>query len=212
MLAATDAKEGDLLLFGAGRADVVAATLDYLRRQTAQDLDLIDQDNPWAFAWIVDWPLFEYSEEFDRWIAAHHPFTMPNEADLHYLDEGEDPHQAHAQSYDLVLNGYELGSGSIRIHRMDVQEKMLKALGFTPEAAHEAFGFLLEGMEYGFPPMGGIALGLDRLAMLLAGQDNIREVIAFPKNSRATEPMTEAPTRVDGKQLNDLGLIVPDAD
>ncbi len=212
LLAATGAKEGDLLLFGAGRADVVAATLDYLRRQTAQDLDLIDQDNPWAFAWIVDWPLFEYSEEFDRWIAAHHPFTMPNEADLHYLDEGEDPHQAHAQSYDLVLNGYELGSGSIRIHRMDVQEKMLKALGFTPEAAHEAFGFLLEGMEYGFPPMGGIALGLDRLAMLLAGQDNIREVIAFPKNSRATEPMTEAPTRVDGKQLNDLGLIVPDAD
>lgn len=212
LLAATGAKEGDLLLFGAGRADVVAATLDYLRRQTAQDLDLIDQDNPWAFAWIVDWPLFEYSEEFDRWIAAHHPFTMPNEADLHYLDEGEDPHQAHAQSYDLVLNGYELGSGSIRIHRMDIQEKMLKALGFTPEAAHEAFGFLLEGMEYGFPPMGGIALGLDRLAMLLAGQDNIREVIAFPKNSRATEPMTEAPTRVDGKQLNDLGLIVPDAD
>ena len=212
LLAATGAKEGDLLLFGAGRADVVAATLDYLRRQTAQDLDLIDQDNPWAFAWIVDWPLFEYSEEFDRWIAAHHPFTMPNEADLHYLDEGEDPHQAHAQSYDLVLNGYELGSGSIRIHRMDVQEKMLKALGFTPEAAHEAFGFLLEGMEYGFPPMGGIALGLDRLAMLLAGQDNIREVIAFPKNSRATEPMTEAPTRVDGKQLNDLGLFVPDAD
>ncbi|MFT9389216.1 MAG: aspartate--tRNA ligase, partial [Leuconostoc sp.] len=212
LLAATGAQDGDLLLFGAGRADVVAATLDYLRRQTAQDLHLIDETNPWAFAWIVDWPLFEYSEEFDRWIAAHHPFTMPNEADLHYLDEGEDPHQAHAQSYDLVLNGYELGSGSIRIHRMDVQEKMLKALGFTPEAAHEAFGFLLEGMEYGFPPMGGIALGLDRLAMLLAGQDNIREVIAFPKNSRATEPMTEAPTRVDGKQLNDLGLFVPDAD
>ena len=115
LLAATGAKEGDLLLFGAGRADVVAATLDYLRRQTAQDLDLIDQDNPWAFAWIVDWPLFEYSEEFDRWIAAHHPFTMPNEADLHYLDEGEDPHQAHAQSYDLVLNGYELGLSLIHI-------------------------------------------------------------------------------------------------
>ena len=184
--------------------------MDYLRRQTAKDLELVNQENAWAFVWIVDWPLFEYSEDFDRWIAAHHPFTMPNEEDLHYLDEGEDPHQAHAQSYDLVLNGYELGSGSIRIHNMAIQEKMLKALGFTPEAAHEAFGFLLEGMDFGFPPMGGIALGLDRLAMLLAGQENIREVIAFPKNSRATEPMTQAPMPVDGKQLNDLGLFVPE--
>lgn len=212
LIASADAQVGDLLLFGAGRTDVVSATLDYLRRETAKALDLIDQTNPWAFAWIVDWPLFEYSEDFDRWIAAHHPFTMPNEEDLHYLNDGEDPHKAHAQSYDLVLNGYELGSGSIRIHRMDIQEKMLKALGFTPEKAHEAFGFLLEGMEYGFPPMGGIALGLDRLAMLLAGQENIREVIAFPKNSRATEPMTEAPTRVEGKQLNELGLFVPEAE
>ena len=210
LIHAAGAKVGDLLLFGAGRTDIVAATLDYLRRQTAKDLELVNQENAWAFAWIVDWPLFEYSEDFDRWIAAHHPFTMPNEEDLHYLDEGEDPHQAHAQSYDLVLNGYELGSGSIRIHNMAIQEKMLKALGFTPEAAHEAFGFLLEGMDFGFPPMGGIALGLDRLAMLLAGQENIREVIAFPKNSRATEPMTQAPTRVDGKQLNDLGLFVPE--
>ncbi|WP_273707435.1 aspartate--tRNA ligase [Leuconostoc mesenteroides] len=212
LIASADAQVGDLLLFGAGRADVVSATLDYLRRETAKALDLIDQTNPWAFAWIVDWPLFEYSEDFDRWIAAHHPFTMPNEEDVHYLNDGEDPHKAHAQSYDLVLNGYELGSGSIRIHRMDIQEKMLEALGFTPEKAHEAFGFLLEGMEYGFPPMGGIALGLDRLAMLLAGQENIREVIAFPKNSRATEPMTEAPTRVEGKQLNELGLFVPEAE
>lgn len=210
LIHATGAKVGDLLLFGAGRTDIVAATLDYLRRQTAKDLELVNQENPWAFAWIVDWPLFEYSEDFDRWIAAHHPFTMPNEEDLHYLNEGEDPHQAHAQSYDLVLNGYELGSGSIRINSMSIQEKMLKALGFTPEAAHEAFGFLLEGMDFGFPPMGGIALGLDRLAMLLAGQENIREVIAFPKNSRATEPMTQAPTRVDGKQLNDLGLFLPE--
>jgi len=210
LIHATGAKVGDLLLFGAGRTDIVAATLDYLRRQTAKDLELVNQENPWAFAWIVDWPLFEYSEDFDRWIAAHHPFTMPNEEDLHYLNEGEDPHQAHAQSYDLVLNGYELGSGSIRINSMSIQEKMLKALGFTPEAAHEAFGFLLEGMDFGFPPMGGIALGLDRLAMLLAGQENIREVIAFPKNSRATEPMTQAPMPVDGKQLNDLGLFVPE--
>ncbi|MBS9338088.1 aspartate--tRNA ligase [Fructobacillus sp. M2-14] len=206
VMEAAGAKVGDLLLFGAGRADVVAASLDYLRRQTAKEMNLIDQETPWRFAWIVDWPLFEYSEDFDRWIAAHHPFTMPNEEDLHYLNEGEDPHKAHAQSYDLVLNGYELGSGSIRIHRMDIQEKMLRALEFTPEQAQEAFGFLLEAMEYGFPPMGGIALGLDRLAMLLAGQDNIREVIAFPKNSKATEPMTEAPTPVDAKQLAELGL------
>ncbi|MGO2517346.1 MAG: aspartate--tRNA ligase, partial [Leuconostoc falkenbergense] len=155
LIAGVGGQTGDLLLFGAGRNDVVSATLDYLRRQTAADLDLVDKTNPWAFAWIVDWPLFEYSEDFDRWIAAHHPFTMPNEEDLHYLDDGEDPHKSHAQSYDLVLNGYELGSGSIRIHRMDIQEKMLKALGFTPEKAHEAFGFLLEGMEFGFPPMGG---------------------------------------------------------
>ncbi|MBS9334632.1 aspartate--tRNA ligase [Fructobacillus sp. M1-13] len=206
LIAAAGAKVGDLLLFGAGRQDIVAASLDALRRLTAKEMNLIDQTTPWRFAWIVDWPLFEYSEDFDRWIAAHHPFTMPNEEDLHYLDEGEDPHKAHAQSYDLVLNGYELGSGSIRIHRMDIQEKMLRALDFTHEQAEEAFGFLLEAMEYGFPPMGGIALGLDRLAMLLAGQDNIREVIAFPKNSKATEPMTEAPTPVDAKQLAELGL------
>ncbi|MDF7637655.1 aspartate--tRNA ligase [Leuconostocaceae bacterium ESL0958] len=208
LLAATAAQPGDLLLFGAGRADIVAASLDALRRQTAQDLDLIDQERPWRFAWIVDWPLFEYSEDFDRWIAAHHPFTMPNEEDLHYLDEGEDPHQAHAQSYDLVLNGYELGSGSIRIHRTDIQEKMLRALGFSHEQAEAAFGFLLKGMEFGFPPMGGIALGLDRLAMLLAGQENIREVIAFPKNSKATEPMTEAPGPVAASQLAELGIQV----
>lgn len=212
LMEATGAKVGDLMLFGAGRADIVAASLDALRRLTAKELNLIDQTTPWRFAWIVDWPLFEYSEDFDRWIAAHHPFTMPNEEDLHYLNEGEDPHKAHAQSYDLVLNGYELGSGSIRIHRMDIQEKMLRALDFTPEQAQEAFGFLLEAMEYGFPPMGGIALGLDRLAMLLAGQDNIREVIAFPKNSKATEPMTEAPTPVDAKQLAELGLEVDPED
>lgn len=209
IIEATKAANGDLLLFAADKADVVNATLDYLRRETAKNLQLIDE-NQWAFAWIIDWPLFEYSEEDDRWISAHHPFTMPNVADLHYLEDGEDPHQAHAQSYDLVLNGFELGSGSIRIHRMDIQEKMLKALGFTKEQAHEAFGFLLEGMEYGFPPMGGIALGLDRLAMLLAGQSNIREVIAFPKNSKATEPMTEAPTPVEAKQLDDLGLATQD--
>ncbi|MFT8878083.1 MAG: aspartate--tRNA ligase [Oenococcus sp.] len=209
LVAALSLKDGDMVFFAAGTFSVVSDTLGYLRKYVAEELHLIDE-NKWDFAWIVDWPLFEYSEDFGRWIAAHHPFTMPNEEDLHYLDDGEDPHKAHAQSYDLVLNGYELGSGSIRIHTMDIQEKMLKALGFTPEKAEQAFGFLLEAMEYGFPPMGGIALGLDRLSMLLAKKDNIREVIAFPKNSNATEPMTKAPSRVSEKQLQELGLRVPD--
>jgi aspartyl-tRNA synthetase len=199
--------DGDVVFFAADRFDIVSATLGYLRGFVAKELGLINE-NEYKFAWIVDWPLFEYSEDFGRWISAHHPFTMPNEEDLHYLDDGEDPHKAHAQSYDLVLNGYELGSGSIRIHRTDIQEKMLKALGFTAESANEAFGFLLEGMEYGFPPMGGIALGLDRLAMLFAGKQNIREVIAFPKNSKGSEPMTEAPTKVAQSQLDELGLKI----
>lgn len=202
-------KDGDLVFFAADKFSVVSDTLGYLRKYVAKELHLINE-NEWDFAWIVDWPLFEYSEDFHRWIAAHHPFTMPNEEDLHYLNEGEDLHKAHAQSYDLVLNGYELGSGSIRIHTMAIQEKMLKALGFTAEKAETAFGFLLEAMQYGFPPMGGIALGLDRLAMLLAGKDNIREVVAFPKNSNATEPMTKAPSRVSDKQLAELGLRVPE--
>ncbi|RRG17946.1 aspartate--tRNA ligase [Weissella viridescens] len=210
ILAATGAKAGDLILFAADKPNVVNPTLDALRRMTAKEMNLID-DHKWAFAWIVDWPLFEYQPEEDRWIAAHHPFTMPNEEDLPLMTTTEGAHKAHAQSYDLVLNGYELGSGSIRIHRMDIQQQMLSALGFTPESAQEAFGFLLEGMEFGFPPMGGIALGLDRLAMILAGRDNIRDVIAFPKNSKATEPMTEAPTPVSKQQVEgDLGLTAPE--
>ncbi|MDR3190356.1 MAG: aspartate--tRNA ligase [Lactobacillaceae bacterium] len=208
LLAQTNAQAGDLILFAADQPGVVAATLDALRRMTAKEMNLIDETK-WAFAWIVNWPLFEYQPEEDRWISAHHPFTMPNEADLPLMATTEGAHQAHAQSYDLVLNGYELGSGSIRIHRMDIQEQMLSALGFTKEAAHTAFGFLLEGMEFGFPPMGGIALGLDRLAMLLAGRENIREVIAFPKNSKGTEPMTEAPTLVAQNQLAELNLVAP---
>ncbi|MDN6968616.1 aspartate--tRNA ligase [Oenococcus sp. UCMA 17063] len=209
LISSLSLSDGDLVFFAADSFSVVSDTLGYLRKYVAKQLDLIDESK-WDFAWIIDWPLFEYSEDFGRWIAAHHPFTMPNEEDLHYLNDGEDPHRAHAQSYDLVLNGYELGSGSIRIHTMDVQKKMLKALGFTSDQAEKAFGFLLEAMEYGFPPMGGIALGLDRLAMLLAGKENIREVIAFPKNSNATEPMTKAPSRVSEKQLTELGLRVPE--
>ncbi|MDC4186391.1 aspartate--tRNA ligase [Loigolactobacillus coryniformis] len=203
------AKSGDLLLFVADSRKVVADTLGYLRKCFAKELDLIDESK-FAFIWVVDWPLFEYDEGIQRWTAAHHPFTMPNEEDVHYLNDGEDPHKAHAQSYDIVLNGYELGGGSIRIHDRDIQEKMLKALGISPEKAQERFGFLLDALTYGFPPHGGLAIGLDRFAMLLAGKDNIREVIAFPKNSKAGDPLTDAPSKVSNKQLLDLDLTVYD--
>ncbi len=200
---ATGAKAGDLLLFVADNRKVVADSLGYLRVSIAKELDLID-NSKFAFIWVVDWPLFEYSEEFERYIAAHHPFTMPNEEDLDLLET--DPHKCHAQSYDIVLNGYELGGGSIRIHRRDIQEKMFKALGFTKESAEAQFGWFMEALDYGFPPHGGLALGLDRFAMLLAGKDNIREVIAFPKNSKASEPLTNAPSTVSEKQLEELYL------
>ncbi|MFD1318023.1 aspartate--tRNA ligase [Loigolactobacillus zhaoyuanensis] len=203
------AKAGDLLLFVADSRKVVADTLGYLRKFFAKEMDMIDESK-FAFIWVVDWPLFEYDEGIQRWTAAHHPFTMPNEEDLHYLNEGEDPHQAHAQSYDIVLNGYELGGGSIRIHDRDIQEKMLGALGIEPEKAQERFGFLLDALTYGFPPHGGLAIGLDRFAMLLAGKDNIREVIAFPKNSKAGDPLTDAPSKVSNKQLLDLDLTIYD--
>ncbi|KRN30407.1 aspartate--tRNA ligase [Liquorilactobacillus mali] len=200
---AAEAKVGDLILFVADTKDVVAASLGYLRTSIAKELNMIDESK-FAFLWVVDWPLFEYSEDFHRYIAAHHPFTMPNEEDVALLET--DPHKAHAQSYDIVLNGYELGGGSIRIHQRDVQEKMFKALGFTKEKAEEQFGFFIDALDYGFPPHGGLAIGLDRFAMLLAKRDNIREVIAFPKNSKASEPLTNAPSTVAPKQLDELHL------
>ncbi|MEE6693601.1 aspartate--tRNA ligase [Lactiplantibacillus plantarum] len=204
---AAAAKPGDLLLFAADSFKVVSDTLGYLRTAIAKELDLIDQDQ-YAYLWVVDWPLFEYDEGIERWVPAHHPFTMPNEEDVHYLNDGEDPHKAHAQSYDIILNGYELGGGSIRIHNRELQEKMFKALDFTKERAQEQFGFLLDALDMGFPPHGGLAIGLDRFAMLLSGNDNIREVIAFPKNSKASEPMTNAPSRVSDQQLADLDLNI----
>ncbi len=181
----------------------MADALGYLRVAIAKELDMIDKSQ-FAFVWVIDWPLFEYSEEFERYIAAHHPFTMTNEEDLELL--ATDPHKCHAQSYDIVLNGYELGGGSIRIHQRSVQEAMFKALGFTKESAKEQFGWFMDALDFGFPPHGGLALGLDRFAMLLAGKDNIREVIAFPKNSKASEPLTHAPSPVADKQLDELYL------
>lgn len=203
ILAASGAKAGDMLLFVADKPKVVADALGYLRVAIAKELDMIDKSQ-FAFVWVVDWPLFEYSEEFERYIAAHHPFTMPNEEDLELL--ATDPHKCHAQSYDIVLNGYELGGGSIRIHQRSVQEAMFKALGFTKESAKEQFGWFMDALDFGFPPHGGLALGLDRFAMLLAGKDNIREVIAFPKNSKASEPLSHAPSPVADKQLDELYL------
>ena len=201
-LALTD---NDLVLFVADKLDVANATLGALRNQIAKEQDLIDQ-NQFNFLWVIDWPMFEWSEEEGRYTSAHHPFTLPTTESAHEL-EG-DLAKVRAVAYDIVLNGYELGGGSLRINHKDLQERMLKALGFTAEAANEQFDFLLEAMEYGFPPHGGLALGLDRFVMLLAVKDNIREVIAFPKNNKATDPMTQAPSLVSNQQLAELNLKI----
>ena len=206
---ATGAQVGDLLLFVADSRKVVADALGYLRTSIAKELGMIDESK-FAFVWVVDWPLFEYSEDFQRYIAAHHPFTMPNEEDIPLL--ATDPHKCHAQSYDIVLNGYELGGGSIRIHKREIQEAMFKALGFTKEKAADRFGWFMDALDYGFPPHGGLAIGLDRFAMLLSHKENIREVIAFPKNSKATEPLTHAPSEVDPKQLDELHIATVEQD
>ncbi|MER2002070.1 MAG: aspartate--tRNA ligase [Carnobacterium inhibens] len=198
-----DAEAGDLLLFVADKKSVVHDSLGALRSKLGKELKLIDE-SVYAFMWIVDWPLLEYDEEAGRYSAAHHPFTMPKESDIELLET--DPGKVYAQAYDIVLNGYELGGGSLRIHTRELQEKMFAALGFSKEEAEEQFGFLLEALEYGFPPHGGIALGLDRFAMLLAGKENIREVIAFPKNGKATDPLTEAPSLVSEAQLDELSI------
>ena len=199
------AEAGDLLLFGADKANIVADALGALRLKLGKELELIDESQ-FAFLWIVDWPLFEYDEEEGRYYAAHHPFTRPFDEDLELMDTN--PAAVRAQAYDIVLNGYELGGGSLRIYEPELQNKMFKLLGFTEEEAREQFGFLLEAFEYGVPPHGGLAFGLDRFVMLLAGRTNLRDTIAFPKTATASCLLTSAPSNVSDAQLEELNLRV----
>ena len=205
LITALGLEDKDMVLFVADTLEVANATLGALRGRIAKELDLIDNDK-FNFLWVVDWPMFEWSEEEGRYMSAHHPFTLPQAETAHEL-EG-DLAKVRAIAYDIVLNGYELGGGSLRINQKELQERMFKALGFSAEEANDQFGFLLEAMDYGFPPHGGLAIGLDRFVMLLAGEENIREVIAFPKNNKATDPMTQAPSPVAAKQLDELSLQV----
>ncbi len=202
---AMEGKPGDLLLFAADKKKVVWTVLGALRCHLAELMGLVDK-NEFRFVWITEFPLLEWSDEENRFTAMHHPFTMPMEEDLQYIDS--DPGRVRAKAYDIVLNGNEIGGGSVRIHQNDVQEKMFECLGFTKAQAHERFGFLLDAFKYGVPPHAGLAYGLDRLVMLMAKQDSIRDVIAFPKVKDASCPMTNAPDRVDDKQLAELGIEV----
>ena len=205
LVAAMDGKAGDLLLFAADKKKLVYDVLGALRLELAKQMDLLDK-NEYRFVWVTEFPLLEWSEEENRFTAMHHPFTMPMDEDIPLLDT--DPGAVRAKAYDIVLNGNEIGGGSVRIHQDDIQERMFKELGFTPEAAHEQFGFLLDAFKYGVPPHAGLAYGLDRLVMLIAKVDSIRDVIAFPKVKDASCLMTQAPQRVSEAQLDELGLEV----
>lgn len=199
----TGAEDGDLLLFSADNKKVVADVLGALRLKIGRQLGLID-DNVFKFAWVTDFPLLSYDEEAKRYVAEHHPFTRPNDEDLELFDT--DPLKVRAQAYDIVLNGYEVGGGSMRIYKRDIQEKMFAALGISPEESYEKFGYLLDAFEYGTPPHGGIAFGLDRLIMLLSGSSNLRETIAFPKTASATDLLMDAPSPVENVQLEQLHI------
>lgn len=205
LVAAMDGKAGDLLLFAADKKKLVYDVLGALRLELAKQMDLLDK-NEYRFVWVTEFPLLEWSEEENRFTAMHHPFTMPMDEDIPLLDT--DPGAVRAKAYDIVLNGNEIGGGSVRIHQDDIQKRMFKELGFTPEAAHEQFGFLLDAFKYGVPPHAGLAYGLDRLVMLIAKVDSIRDVIAFPKVKDASCLMTQAPQRVSEAQLDELGLEV----
>ena len=203
-----DGQPGDLLLFAADKNKVVYDVLGNLRLELAKQLDLLDK-NEYRFLWVTEFPQFEYSEEEQRYVAMHHPLTMPMEEDLDLLET--EPGKVRARAYDIVLNGTEIGGGSIRIHQDDIQERMFEALGFTKESAYEQFGFLMNAFKYGVPPHAGLAYGLDRLVMLMAKQDSIRDVIAFPKVKDASCLMTEAPSRVDEKQLEELSIGIKES-
>ncbi|MEF9939614.1 MAG: aspartate--tRNA ligase [Clostridium sp.] len=205
LIQAMAGKPGDLLLFAADKNKVVFDVLGALRLELAKQQDLLKKDD-FKFLWVTEFPLLEYSEEQGRFVAMHHPFTMPMEEDLHLIDS--DPGAVRAKAYDIVLNGTEMGGGSVRIHQADIQSKMFEVLGFTPERAREQFGYLLDAFTYGVPPHAGLAYGLDRMIMLMVGADSIRDVIAFPKVKDASCLMTEAPASVDAKQLEELGISV----
>ena len=205
LVEAMDGQAGDLLLFAADKNKVVWDVLGALRLELARQMNLLDSSE-YRFVWITEFPLLEWSDEENRFKAMHHPFTMPMEEDLQYIDS--DPGRVRAKAYDIVLNGTEIGGGSVRIHQDDIQEKMFEVLGFTKEKAYEQFGFLLTAFKYGVPPHAGLAYGLDRLVMLMAKQESIRDVIAFPKVKDASCLMTEAPNLVDEKQLEELGIAI----
>ncbi|HBI72640.1 MAG TPA: aspartate--tRNA ligase [Lachnospiraceae bacterium] len=210
LVAALDGRPGDLLFFAADEDEVVFAVLGNLRLEIARNLGLLNKED-YKFLWVTEFPLLEYSKEEGRYKAMHHPFTMPMEEDLDMIDT--QPGKVRAKAYDIVLNGTEIGGGSVRIHQTDIQEKMFEVLGFTKEDAHKRFGFLLDAFQYGVPPHAGLAYGLDRLIMLMAKEDSIRDVIAFPKVKDASCLLTEAPGAVDEKQLKELGIdITPEAD
>ena len=209
LVAKMNGKPGDLLLFAADKSKLVYDVLGALRLEIADQLGLLHKDE-YRFVWITEFPLLEWSEELGRYQAMHHPFTMPMEEDLQYIES--DPGRVRAKAYDIVLNGTEIGGGSVRIHQDDIQEMMFKALGFTMERAYDQFGFLLNAFKYGVPPHAGLAYGLDRLVMLMAQEDSIRDVIAFPKVKDASCLMSEAPNTVDAKQLEELGIAIAKAE
>ena len=205
LIEAMQGEAGDLLLFAADKTKLVWDVLGALRLELARQMELFDKDE-YRFVWITEFPLLEWSEEEQRFTAMHHPFTMPFEEDIPLLDT--DPGAVRAKAYDIVLNGNEIGGGSVRIHQNDVQEKMFEALGFEKAQAYKQFGFLLDAFKYGVPPHAGLAYGLDRMVMLMAKEESIREVIAFPKVKDASCLMSEAPNTVDVKQLDELGIAL----